>query len=205
MLMLKLGMKNNILALILPSMFGVFNIIVMRTFFTSLPDSISESGKMDGANDFIIFYRLYLPMALPGLATIGLFIALGYWNEWYNAMLFITNEKLIPLQYQLYKVINRASMADRLSQLTGRQASSVPSETIKLAMVCVTVGPVVFLFPYIQKFFIRGLTIGAGQRVTAPGTGLSGPAKQCLIRPGNSFRHIIAELLQIYILRRMKL
>ena len=161
MLMLKLGMRNSIFALIVPGLFSVFNIIIMRTFFTTLPDAISESGKMDGANDFVIYYRLYMPMALPGLATIGLFIALGYWNEWYNAMLFITNEKLVPLQYQLYKVMNTAAMAAKVAQLTGRMPSSVPSETIKLAMVCVTVGPIIFLFPYIQRYFILGLTIGS--------------------------------------------
>ena len=91
LLMVNLGMRNNFLAMVIPGLFSVFNIIIMRTFFSTLPDAIGESGKIDGANDFIIYWKLYLPMALPGLATIGLFTALGYWNEWYNAMLFISN------------------------------------------------------------------------------------------------------------------
>ncbi len=161
LLMVNLGMRNNFLAMVIPGLFSVFNIIIMRTFFSTLPDAIGESGKIDGANDFIIYWKLYLPMALPGLATIGLFTALGYWNEWYNAMLFISNSNMYPLQYQLYKVMNSVQMAAKIAQTTGQQMNSVPSESLKLAMVCVTVGPVIFLFPYIQKYFIQGLTIGS--------------------------------------------
>jgi putative aldouronate transport system permease protein len=161
LLMLKLGMRNSILALIVPGILSVFNIIVMRTFFSTLPESIGESGKIDGANDFAIFFRLYLPMATPGLATIGLFVALNYWNEWYNAMIFITKPRLYPLQYQLYKIISGAALAAQIAQKTGQQTRTVPTEAIKLAMVCITVGPIIFLFPYIQRYFIKGLTIGA--------------------------------------------
>lgn len=161
LLMVRLGMRDNFLAMVLPGLFSVFNIIIMRTFFTSLPASIGESGKIDGANDFTIYWRLYLPMALPGLATIGLFTALGYWNEFYNAMLFISDSRFYPLQYQLYKMMSSAAMAAKIAQMTGKMTASLPSETMKLAMVCVTVGPIIFLFPFIQKFFIQGLTIGS--------------------------------------------
>ncbi len=161
LLMLNLGMRNNVMALIVPGLLNVFNIIVMRTFFSTLPESIGESGKIDGANDFIIFLKLYIPMSLPGLATIGLFVALNYWNEWYNAMIFITNQKLYPLQYQLYKILSSAALAAQIAQKTGQQTKTMPTEALKLAMVCVTVGPIIFLFPYIQRYFIKGLTIGA--------------------------------------------
>lgn len=161
LLMLNLGMRNSLLALIVPSLMSVFNIIIMRTFFSTLPESIGESGKIDGANDFTIYMKLYLPMAIPGLATIGLFMALAYWNEWYNALLFINDPKLYPLQYQLYKIISSVNFAATVAQRTGKQMQNVPTEAIKLAMVCVTVGPIVLLFPYIQRYFIKGLTIGA--------------------------------------------
>jgi len=156
-----LGLQNNILALIFPHLIGFINIVIMRTFFTSLPAAIGESGKIDGANDFTIYFRLYLPMAIPGLATIGLFTALAYWNEWYNAMLFISDERLYPLQYLLHRILNAARFATTLAQRTGTTMAAMPTESLKLAMLMVTIGPVVFLFPFIQRFFIRGLTIGA--------------------------------------------
>jgi putative aldouronate transport system permease protein len=161
LLMLNLKMRDSYLALLLPPMLSVFNIIVMRTFFSTLPDEIGESGKIDGANDFTVYFRLYLPMAVPGLATIGLFVALVYWNDWYNALLFISNPKMYPLQYQLYKIISQAEFAKTVAQRTGQQVQNIPSEAIKLAMACVATGPIILLFPFIQRYFIKGLTIGA--------------------------------------------
>jgi len=161
LLMLSLGMRDSYFALLIPPLISVFNIIVMRTFFSSLPSEIGESGKVDGANDFIIYLKLYLPMAIPGIATIGLFTALVYWNDWYNAMLFINEGSMFPLQYQLFRIISRADYARLVAQRTGMRTANVPTEALKLAMACVTIGPVVMFFPFIQKYFIRGLTIGA--------------------------------------------
>lgn len=161
LLMLNLHMRESYLALLLPPLLSVFNIIVMRTFFSTLPDEIGESGKIDGANDFTVYFRLYLPMAIPGLATVGLFVALVYWNDWYNALLFISNPKMYPLQYQLYKIISQAEFAKTVAQRTGQQVQNIPTEAIKLAMACVATGPIILLFPFVQRYFIRGLTIGA--------------------------------------------
>jgi putative aldouronate transport system permease protein len=161
LLMLSLGMRNNYLALLFPPLLSVFNTIVMRTFFSTLPAEIGESGKIDGAQDYTIYFRLYLPMAIPGLATIGLFTALVYWNDWYNALLFINKPKMYPLQFQLYSIISQANFARTVAQRTGRQISNVPTEALKLAMACITIGPVVLFFPFIQRYFIKGLTIGA--------------------------------------------
>lgn len=161
LLMINLKMRDSYLALLLPPLLSVFNIIVMRTFFSTLPAEIGESGRIDGANDFRVYARLYLPMAIPGLATVGLFTALTYWNDWYNALLFINEPKMYPLQYQLYTVISQANFARTMAQRTGQQAQNVPTEGLKLAMACVTVGPIILLFPFAQRFFIKGLTIGA--------------------------------------------
>ena len=161
LLMLSLNMRDNYLALLLPPLLSVFNIIVMRTFFSALPHEIGESGKIDGANDLAIYFRLYLPLAIPGLATIGLFTALVYWNDWYNALLFINKDTMYPLQYQLYKVISHANFAKLVAQRTGQQVQNVPTEALKLATACVTVGPIILLFPFVQRYFIKGLTIGA--------------------------------------------
>ena len=161
LLMLNLGMRNSYLALLFPPLLSVFNIIVMRTFFSTLPAEIGESGKMDGAHDFTIYARLYLPMAVPGLATIGLFTALVFWNDWYNALLFINKPVMYPLQFQLYSIISQVNFAKTVAQRTGQQIANVPTEALKLAMACITIGPVVLFFPFIQRYFIRGLTIGA--------------------------------------------
>ena len=161
LLMLNLGMRNSYLALLFPPLLSVFNIIVMRTFFSTLPAEIGESGKMDGAHDFTIYARLYLPMAIPGLATIGLFTALVFWNDWYNALLFINKPVMYPLQFQLYSIISQVNFAKTVAQRTGQQIANVPTEALKLAMACITIGPVVLFFPFIQRYFIRGLTIGA--------------------------------------------
>lgn len=161
MLMIDLHMRDNYLALLVPGLLSVFNIIIIRTFFTSLPESIGESAKIDGAGDFMIFRRLYLPMSIPVLVTIGLFIALSYWNDWYLAMLFISNPKLIPLQYNLYKVFNSIQLAQEMAQKTGIPPAKMPTETFKMAMTMVVTGPIIFVYPFIQKHFLKGMTIGA--------------------------------------------
>jgi len=161
LLMMNLGMRDSYLALILPPLLSVFNIIVMRTFFSTLPASIGESGKMDGANDFTIYFKLYLPLAIPGLATIGLFTALTYWNDWFNALLFINNRDMFPLQFLLHRVLSTAEFARRIAMSGGVPMAQVPTEALKLATACITIGPIILLFPFVQRFFIRGLTIGA--------------------------------------------
>lgn len=160
-IMTNLGMKDNYLAMLLPNLLSVFNIIIMRTFFTTIPESIGESAKIDGAGDFTIYSKLYLPMSVPALATIGLFLAIAYWNDWYPAMLFITKSELIPLQYQLYKVFNDMQFAQQVASQTGRSVGNMPSETFKMAMTMVTIGPIIILYPYLQKYFIKGMTVGA--------------------------------------------
>lgn len=161
LLMTNLGMRDSYLALLLPPMISVFNIIVMRTFFSSLPSEIGESGKIDGAGDFTIYMRLYMPMAIPGLATIGLFTALTYWNDWQNALFFINDPRMFPLQFQLFRILSAAEFARAVAQATGQQFADVPTEALRLATACVTIGPIILLFPFVQRYFIRGLTIGA--------------------------------------------
>jgi len=158
-----LNMKNTFFALLLPNLLSVFNIIIMRTFFSTLPDSMEESAKIDGAGEFTIFTRLMLPMVTPALATVGLFISLSYWNDWYLANLFISsnNDKLFPLQFFLYRVLSSMDFAGKLSQLTGIPTPKMPKESFKLAMTVVATGPVIFLYPFAQRFFIKGITIGA--------------------------------------------
>jgi putative aldouronate transport system permease protein len=156
-----LHLKNNLLALLLPLIINVFYLIVMRTFISSIPDSISESAKIDGAGDFTIFVRLILPLTKPGLATIGLFYALEYWNDWYNAMLYITDFKMYPLQYLLYSTLQSSEAISRISSAASVTNVSVPSQSLKLAMAVIATGPIILVYPYVQKYFVKGLTIGA--------------------------------------------
>jgi len=161
-LMIKyLRLKDTFLALIIPLLFNVFNMIIIRTYMSSLPESISESAKIDGAGDFRVFIVIILPISTPAIATIGLFSALAYWNDWMYAMLYIQNDKLYPLQYYLYKVLSQIEAIKSLTRANINVRYTLPEESYKLAMTVVATGPIVFLYPYLQKYFIKGLTIGA--------------------------------------------
>ena len=158
-----LGLKNNILALIFPLLINVFYIIIIRsTIASAIPDSLSESAQMDGANEFQIFLKIVLPLSKPILATIGLFISLGYWNDWFHAMLYIDKKTLIPLQYYLYKMLSQITMLRELvSKVPQMTAVTPPEESFKMAMTLVTIGPVILLYPFVQKYFVSGIMIGA--------------------------------------------
>jgi len=156
-----LGWKDSYLALLIPSMIGAWNIILMKNFMKSIPDSITESAKIDGAGDFTIYWKLVLPLSTPGLATIGLFLALSYWNDWFLANLFITSENKYPLQFLLYRIL--ASAAVLKTNVAGNLSPDFkpPAETLKMATAVVVTGPIVFLYPFVQRYFVKGLTIGA--------------------------------------------
>lgn len=162
-----LHLKDTIWALILPMSMGAFSILIMRTFFkTMVPDAIIESGKIDGASEFRVFFNLVLPISLPGLATIGLFSALGYWNDWFNALLYIDDARLLPLQSLLMKVetnIQFILQNSTISNSTERSAiaKSLPAETTRMAMVVLATVPIVFAYPFFQRYFVQGLTVGS--------------------------------------------
>jgi len=156
-----LHIKDTFWALLLPGLFTVWYLIIMRAFYKSIPDAIFESAKIDGASQPRIFLSIALPLSKPALATIGLFIALGYWNSWYEAMLFINNKNLIPLQYYLYKMLSSVNFAEAAMQNPKLKAVQLPKESLKMAMSVIATGPIVFLYPFVQKYFIKGMTIGA--------------------------------------------
>lgn len=156
-----LQMKDTIWALLLPGLLGAWNIFMMRNFMKDIPDSIMESAKLDGANDFTIFVKLYLPLSKAGLATIGLFIALGYWNNWSNAKLYINSSDLYPLQYLLYQMFSNIQVLKEAATQTGMAMVDIPSETFRMAMAVVTTGPILLLYPFVQRYFVKGITVGA--------------------------------------------
>lgn len=162
MLMMWMGMKNNVLSLILPHFLSVFNIIIVRTFMQSLPHEFVEAAKVDGAGDFKIYTSIILPMVKPVMATIALFVGLTMWNQWYNCMLFISDKNLYTLQYYLYTMLNNATAMKELMAGTTIDTNSIaiPTESIKLAMTIIAAGPILLLYPFVQKYFVKGITIG---------------------------------------------
>lgn len=157
-----LDLKDNYLAVLLPGLLTPFLIIMMKSFVRSIPHAITESAKIDGAGDFTIFLRLILPMSTPALATIGLFIALGYWNEWYHAMLFLSPDMdYRPLQLFLYNVVTSADFIRNSAASSNVAMSDVPLETMKMATAVVATGPVILFYPFVQRYFIKGITVGA--------------------------------------------
>ncbi|MDR0641980.1 MAG: carbohydrate ABC transporter permease [Treponema sp.] len=156
-----LHLKDSFLALILPGMFNVFYLLIMRSFVTAIPQALIESAKIDGAGEFKIFVRIILPLLPSGLATIGLFMALEYWNDWYNAMLYINTTAKYPLQYMLYDLQMQAQSLAQIASQVGIRVENLPTNSLKLAMAVVTTGPIVLLYPFVQKYFIKGVTIGS--------------------------------------------
>lgn len=156
-----LGLKNTIWALILPLAFNAFNIIIMKTFFQrSVPESIIESARIDGASEFKIFIKMVVPLALPGIATIALFSTLAYWNDWFNAMLYIDHQNLIPLQHMLMKIEKNLEFIRQNAMLSGEVMQNLPQESVRMAMVVISTLPIACSYPFFQKYFISGLTIG---------------------------------------------
>ncbi|HJC56854.1 MAG TPA: carbohydrate ABC transporter permease [Candidatus Eisenbergiella intestinipullorum] len=155
-------LKDSYLAVLIPLLMSPWLVILMKNFVKAIPHEISESGKIDGAGDMRIFISLILPMLKPALATIGLFLALGYWNEWYQSSLFLSSKVDVkPLQYYLYEVVNKA---DALKNSVAAQfvtVGNLPTETVKMANAMLATGPIILLYPFVQKYFISGITVGA--------------------------------------------
>ena len=155
-------LKDNYLAVLLPLLMSPWLIILMKNFVKSIPHEITESGKIDGAGDMRIFVSLILPMLKPALATIGLFLALGYWNEWYQSSLFLSSRVAVkPLQFTLYEIVNKT---DALKNSVAGQfinLADIPQESVKMANAVLATGPIVMLYPFVQKYFISGITVGA--------------------------------------------
>lgn len=160
-----LKIRNSYMALILPLLGGVWYLFLMRTFFRQIPASIIESATIDGCGELNIYIKMILPLSTPVLATVGLLKLLENWNSWYQALLFIDDSKLYPLQYLLQVMLRNIqdvlkNMGNVLPQ--GMESTArLPTESIRMAMCILAIGPMLFAFPFFQKYFIQGLTVGA--------------------------------------------
>ncbi len=156
-----LHINNTIWALILPSLCSAWNIIILKTFFkSSVPDAIIESARIDGASEIKTFVRIVCPIALPGLATIALFAMLGFWNNYFNAMMLTTKTSLQNLQLYLYNILKSASMMEQGASASG-MTLKLPQESARNAICVISIAPIIFAYPFFQRYFIQGLTIGA--------------------------------------------
>ena len=159
-----LGLKDTYWAIILPLACSSFYTIIMRTFFTTtVPDEMIESGKIDGASQLRIFVQLVLPICLPALATIALFLTFAYWNEWYLSSIYLSSNRsdLFPLQYVLVSIEQKIQFLINNANYVGADAQDLPSETMRMAIVVIAVVPIMFSYPFFQKYYISGLTVGA--------------------------------------------
>lgn len=157
--------KDTFFALLVPNLLmSAFNVLMMRTFFsTSIPESVLESATIDGAGEFRIFLKMVIPMSMPVIATVSLFNTLSYWNDWFNAMIFIDNTKLYNLQYLMTKTLTNIQFLATKSENSqvSDLLSTMPTETVRMAMAIIGMGPIVLAYPFFQKYYIQGITVGA--------------------------------------------
>ena len=161
-----LNLTNNIFIYVIPYLFSPFYIIVYRTFFVSIPEALEESAFLDGANDAVVFFRIYLPLSLPVVATIALFGGVYHWNDWLVSEAFVFNEKLWTLQKLLLYILKSTDTTDLQNQLAQMMKNrlagdTVTTESLRMAMIVICTAPIIAIYPFLQKYFIKGLTIGS--------------------------------------------
>lgn len=159
-----LGFKNSIWVYVIPSIYGSFNIILMRTFMKQLPESLNESAKLDGANELTIFVKIIIPLSMPVFATVALFTAVYHWNDWYTATVFATSKKMWPASTLLLNILKSSEISSFVSTkffAMGARKKVVTPEALKMAMLVVTTLPIVIIYPFLQKYFVKGVMIGS--------------------------------------------
>lgn len=158
-----LHLGNSFWVYVLPSLVNVWYVFMMRTFFSGTPEEIYESALIDGANEYTILFRIVLPVSKPVIATIALFMFLAKWNDWMTALLYIDNQRLVSLQYLLQRILKNIELLQNMqgSSVEMQAAANIPAETVRMAMAIVVAGPALVVFPFFQKYFVKGLTVGS--------------------------------------------
>ena len=164
MLIRNLGLRNTFFVYIIPAMFNFYNMLIMMTFFRSLPKEMSESAQIDGAGYISIFFRIVLPLSMPIIATMALFNGVYHWNDYFVAVLYIDSERLLPIQTILYKIVAESSAANMLTKINMPDIVAqrqITSESVKMATMVITTAPIVIMYPFLQKYFVKGIMIGS--------------------------------------------
>ena len=159
-----LGLINNFWVYVLPYSFAFYNMVIVRSFVQDIPESLEESALLDGANEMTILFKIILPLSLPVLATVSLWILVGQWNDWTTALYYVTNEKLYPLQYLMMRVIKQGEQLRQqaiLEAMGSDTSVQTTSESVKAAMIIATSIPIIAVYPFLQKYFVSGVTLGA--------------------------------------------
>lgn len=161
-----LGLINNFWVYILPTLFAFYNMIIIRSFLQDLPPEMEESAKIDGANDLIIMFRIIFPMSLPVVACVALWISVGAWNDWTTTLTYITDRELHTLQYLMMRLVKESEAANSMSMqqtMSGDSAvkAKVTGDTVKAATLIITTVPILCVYPFLQKYFIKGINLGA--------------------------------------------
>ncbi|MEK8212034.1 carbohydrate ABC transporter permease [Paenibacillus sp. FSL L8-0463] len=156
-----LHLQNTIWALILPLLCQPFLVFLLVSFFRTVPEELEEAARIDGANEMRVFFQIILPISKPILASVGLFYALYYWNDWYMGLMFIDNEKLFPLQLILRRMVSNMEAAKNLIPASAAISTVAPTYGVRMATTVLTIGPIILLYPMLQKYFVKGLTVGA--------------------------------------------
>jgi putative aldouronate transport system permease protein len=161
LLMKDLHLLDNFLVYIIPAMFSFFDLIIFMTFFRDIPDGLEEAARIDGANDWLIFIKVILPVSMPVIATIALFHGVYQWNDYFAGVIYMNNMDLQPVQTYLYRVVAQSSSSQMLAAIPGGIGKSVTTQSIKLATMVVTTLPIVLAYPFLQKYFVKGMMIGS--------------------------------------------
>ncbi|MFU7515580.1 carbohydrate ABC transporter permease [Clostridium sp. HCS.1] len=158
----QLGLVNNFAVYILPGLISAFNVIVIRSFMDGLPEALYESASIDGANDWTVFTKIVFPLCLPVIATIALFIAVSQWNSWFDTYIYArTNDSLTTLQYELMKIMDNAAATVDIHNPNLQNTARSNPESIKMAITMVATIPILLVYPFVQKYFVSGMTLGA--------------------------------------------
>lgn len=160
LLMKSLHLKNHFMVMILPGLISAWNLLILRNFFMAIPDSLEESAKIDGANDFLILFKIIFPLSLPAIATISLFYAVHHWNAWFDALIYINDRKLWPIQVFLRELVRHANASEMLDEIS-REERVPPSETVVFSTIVVATLPILCVYPFIQKYFVKGVMMGS--------------------------------------------
>jgi putative aldouronate transport system permease protein len=160
-LMTKLGLYDNFLVFIIPAMYTFFNMVIFMSFFRTIPDSLEESAKVDGASDYGVLFKIVLPNSMAVIATISLFSAVYHWNDYYQGVLYIRSQNILPMQTILYKIIAENSMSFMQQQAMAQFGAKLPSNSIKFASMMVATLPILLFYPFIQRYLVKGVMIGA--------------------------------------------
>lgn len=161
MICTKIGLTDNILALLIPSLiFNPFNLFLVRNYMREMPVELMESAKLDGANDMQIAFRIYFPLCKPILATVALFYGIGYWNDWWNSIMLVNNSQFYTIQYYLMKLKSDLNFMQSLQGAGIAHGGFIPTESLQMATAVITIGPIILLYPFLQKYIVKGLVIG---------------------------------------------